>query len=110
MELFVNRESELQLIEDSFRTLLNRKRLLRTPIIEVQGVGGIGKTSLLKQVEQRCYDTQLPYIWVDVSQNPSGVAHEIITQVKKYTQEDFRAVSCICNKGFAQTRASCDAL
>ena len=88
MELFVNRESELQLIEDSFRTLLNRKRLLRTPIIEVQGVGGIGKTSLLKQVKQRCNETQLPYIWVDVSQNPSGIAHEIITQVKKYTQED----------------------
>jgi hypothetical protein len=88
MELFVDREAELELIDASFRTLLDRKSLLRNPIIEFQGVEGIGKTALLKQVEQRCHTTQLPYIWVDVSQNPSNVAHEIITQVKKYTQED----------------------
>jgi hypothetical protein len=86
MNLFVNREPELKLIDESFRALLDRRRLLRTPIIEVQGVGGIGKTSLLKQVEQRCQDIQLPYIWVDVSQHPSSVEVEIISQVKHYTQ------------------------
>ena len=62
MKLFVNREPELKLIDESFQALSDRKRLLRTPIIEVQGVGGIGKTSLLREVEQRCQDTQLPYI------------------------------------------------
>jgi hypothetical protein len=85
MKLFVNREPELKLIDESFQALLNKERLLRTPIIEVQGVGGIGKTSLLKQVEQRCQNTQLPYIWVDVSQHPSNVEAEIISQVKRYT-------------------------
>jgi len=88
MELFVNRKTELQLINNSFDALLDRKRLLRTPIIELQGIKGIGKTSLLRQVEQRCHDIQLPYIWVDVGQNPSNVVHEIIAQVKKYIQVD----------------------
>lgn len=86
MKLFVNREPELKLIDESFQALLDRKRLLRTPIIEVQGVGGIGKTSLLREIEQRCQETQLPYIWVDVSQHPSDVEIEIISQVKRYTQ------------------------
>ncbi len=86
MKLFVNREPELKLIDDSFKALLDSRRLLRNPIIEVQGVGGIGKTSLLKQVEQRCQDTQLPCIWVDVGQHTSSVEVEIISQVKHYTQ------------------------
>jgi hypothetical protein len=86
MKLFVNREPELKLIDESFKALLDRRLLLRTPIIEVQGVGGIGKTSLLKEVEQRCQNTQLPYIWVDVSQHSSSVDIEIISQVKRYTQ------------------------
>ncbi len=88
MGLFVNRETELQLIDGSCEALLDRKRLLRTPIIEVQGVRGIGKTSLLEKVKQSCHDKQLPHIWIDVSQSPLSVSHEIITQVKKYTQRD----------------------
>jgi hypothetical protein len=88
MELFVNREHELELIDESFNALLDRKRLLRTPIIEFQGVGGIGKTSLLKQVEQRCQDTQLPFIWIDMGQDASTMTHEIISQAKKYAPKD----------------------
>jgi hypothetical protein len=86
MNFFVNREPELKRIDESFKALLDRRLLLRTPIIEVQGVGGIGKTSLLKQVERRCQDTQLPYIWVDVRQHSPSVELEIIAQVKRYTQ------------------------
>src|SRR5690349_7440075 len=88
MDLFVNRESELELINESFSALLDRKRLLRTPLIEVCDVGGIGKTCLLKQVEQRCHDSQMRYIWIDVNQTPSNVERAIIAQVKKYTQSD----------------------
>ena len=36
MKLFVNREPELKLIDESFKALLDRKRLLRNPIIEVK--------------------------------------------------------------------------
>jgi hypothetical protein len=85
MKLFVNREPELKLFDESFKALLD-ERLLRTPFLDFYGAGGIGKTSLLKQVEQRCQDTQLPYIWVDVSQHLSNVEIEIISQVKRYTR------------------------
>jgi hypothetical protein len=88
MEPFVNRKNELKLIYASFDALLDKKRLLRTPIIEIQGVGGIGKTSLLRQIERRCYDTNLPHIWVDMGQSLSSFADEIVMQVKKYTQKD----------------------
>lgn len=88
MELFVDRETELQLIDESFTVLVDGKRLLRTPVIEVQGVGGIGKTSLLKQVESRCHNTKLPYIWIDVDQNSLQIAEEITIQLKKYIQKD----------------------
>jgi hypothetical protein len=88
MEPFVNRKNELKLIYASFDALLDKKRLLRTPIIEIQGVEGIGKTSLLRQVERRCYDTKLPHIWVDMGQSLSSVGDDIVTQVKKYTHED----------------------
>jgi NB-ARC domain len=89
MKLFVNREPELTLIDESFKALLDRRLLVRTPIIEVQGVGGIGKTSLLKEVEQRCQKTQLPCVWVDVSQHTSNVEVEIISQVKRYIQASY---------------------
>ncbi|GCE31404.1 hypothetical protein KDA_68880 [Dictyobacter alpinus] len=84
MELFVNRETELQVIDNAFQTLLDKTRLLRTPIIEFSGVGGIGKTSLLKQVEERCNEKKLQYLWVDVGRDPARVDDEIITQTRKY--------------------------
>ena len=88
MDVFVNREHELQLIDESFDALRDKKRLLQTPIIEFQGVGGIGKTSLLKQVEQRCQDIQLPFIWIDMSQGAASITREIIKQAKKYAPND----------------------
>lgn len=88
MDLFVNRESELELIDEAFNALTNKKRLVRTPLIGFLGVSGIGKTFLLRRVAQRCQDTQLPYIWVDVDQATANVAHTIITQIKQYTQID----------------------
>jgi type II secretory pathway predicted ATPase ExeA len=85
MESFVDRETALKCIEDAFETLQDEKRLLRTPIIDFYGIGGIGKTSLLKKVQQRCQDEQLRCIWVDVSQGISNVSHEGIRQVQQYS-------------------------
>ncbi len=87
-ETFVNRESELRLIDDSFNALLDKKLLLRTPIIELQGVGGIGKTSLLKQVERRCRATKIQYIWVDLREASKSVSQEIIVQSKRYIHDE----------------------
>lgn len=85
MESFVDRETALKYIDDAFETLQDKKRLLRTPIIDFYGIGGIGKTSLLKKVQQRCQDEQLRCIWVDVSQGISNISHEGIRQVQQYS-------------------------
>lgn len=87
MDIFVNREQELRIIEEALADLTEQKRLLRQPIIEVQGISGIGKTSLLRQIELRCREIQLRCISVDVSQRPSEVSRQIIAQVKSYLQD-----------------------
>jgi hypothetical protein len=65
MEKFVNRDEELMLIDSAVDTLLDRKRLLRTPIIEFYGVEGIGKSTLLKEFEQHCHQKSVMSIWGD---------------------------------------------
>jgi ATPase family associated with various cellular activities (AAA) len=65
MEKFVNRDEELMLVDDAVDTLLDRKRLLRTPIIEFYGVDGIGKTTLLRKVEKQCFQKSVTSIWAD---------------------------------------------
>lgn len=85
MESFVDREAELMLIDEAFGALLDKKLLLRTPIIEFHGVRGIGKTAVLKNVQQRCNDRNLPHIWVDASYDIPKFSHEIIEQVERYS-------------------------
>jgi hypothetical protein len=87
MERFVNRAIELGLIDEAVNTLRSEQRLLRTPLIEICGVSGIGKTSMLNQVKQRCSNAQIPYISIDIGQNTSDLAHEVINQVKQYSKQ-----------------------
>lgn len=88
MSVFVDRNREMQLIEDSFQTLLDQNRLLRNPILEFYGVSGIGKTLLLKQIKERCHATYLPCIWIDLAEKKGTIQSEIIEQVKSYLQID----------------------
>jgi hypothetical protein len=81
MALFVNREKELDFIGDAVQTLLDRHRLLRTPIIEVYGARGMGKTALLKQVEQYCRDSSLPCIFIDIRQASVNLEDDLIKQI-----------------------------
>ena len=67
MKKFVNRDEELNLIEDAVDILSDGKRLLRTPIIEFYGIEGIGKTTLLKKIQEKCRDRSLKCIWEDTS-------------------------------------------
>nr|BBH94272.1 hypothetical protein KTA_24710 [Thermogemmatispora argillosa] len=83
-ELFVNREAELQLIEEALQTLRDRQRLLRTPMVELCGVRGIGKTALLRQVQQRCQETDVPCIWTEAGREEGLLASQIVEQVQRY--------------------------
>jgi AAA ATPase domain len=85
MESFVDRETALKYIDDAFETLQDKKRLLRTPIIDFYGVGGIGKTFLLKKVQQQCRDERLRCIWVDANQSISNLSREVVRQVQQYS-------------------------
>lgn len=84
MQNFVNREAELQLIEKQLDILTTKDTLLRPPIVEFYGVGGIGKTSILRKIAQNCQDRQLPTIWADASQHMPDFSREIIAQVQQY--------------------------
>ncbi len=86
MDIFINRETELKYINNVFATLSDKKRLLRTPIIDFYGVGGIGKTVLLHQVRQRCQDAQLRCIWVDLNKGLHDFSREIVHQVQQYSR------------------------
>lgn len=57
--LFVNREKEIQGIEDAIRILKDGEMLLRTPIIEFCGVQGIGKSMLLRRIASLCIEEDL---------------------------------------------------
>jgi hypothetical protein len=88
MSVFVDRDREMQLIDDSFRTLLDKNRLLRNPILEFYGVSGIGKTLLLEQIKERCHDTMLPYIWVSLAGKESTfLQREVVDQVNNYLRK-----------------------
>jgi hypothetical protein len=87
MVQFVNREDEMRLIDDAFHALQNQKEfLLQTPILDFFGVEGIGKTAILRQIEQRCKKQSQHYIWVDASKTPPThhISHAIIEQVGNY--------------------------
>lgn len=86
MALFVNREKELNLIEDAVQALLDRHRLLRTPVIEIYGVGGMGKTALLKQVEQYCDHNNLPCIFLDIRHISVNLEYDLIAQISQHLQ------------------------
>ena len=60
--VFVNREKELEQIEESIETLQDEQRLLRRPIFEFSGLQGIGKTTLLQHIKSLCDRRGLPCI------------------------------------------------
>lgn len=80
---FVNRVSELSLIEEAFRDLLN-ERPLSTPIIDFYGVEGIGKTSILTRVIEKCVEHTIPYISADADQDLPQFSKKIRAQIQEY--------------------------
>lgn len=88
MQSFVNRETELQIIDKAFDALIDKKSLLRTPIVDFYGVEGIGKTAILKKIEQKCNDLNIPNIWANASLDIPQFSREITQQLQtKYRVE-----------------------
>jgi len=87
MSVFVDRDRELQLIEDAFERLQDEQRTLPNPILEFYGVGGIGKTLLLEKIKERCESSGFPYIWIDLIKGKNTLQNEVISQVKNYLQD-----------------------
>jgi hypothetical protein len=81
---FINRAREMQLIQDAFDVLVDSERLLSTPIIDFFGVGGIGKTSILRRIENICTKRDISHIWLDASASTSQFVRSISRQMKKY--------------------------
>jgi hypothetical protein len=84
MALFVNREKELDFIGDAVQALLDHHRLLHTPIIEIYGVGGMGKTALLRQVELYCDKNNLPCISIDIGRASDNLENDLITHIREH--------------------------
>lgn len=80
---FVNRVSELSLIEEAFSDLLNKQHL-SSPIIDFYGVEGIGKTSILTKVIEKCDENTIPYISAEAEQDLPQFSKKIREQIKKY--------------------------
>ena len=62
--IFVDRHDELAVIH-TLLDFLTSRRCVQFPIREYVGIGGIGKTALLKAVCNACKVKSLPYVYVD---------------------------------------------
>jgi hypothetical protein len=83
-EHFVNRVAELKHIDNAFATLFDQDHLLKTRILAFHGIEGIGKTTMLQQIKQRCDREHLPYIHADAQQDIPGFSRTIVEQVHRY--------------------------
>ena len=85
MVSLVNREIERSILDDAIHTLRNYQQdVLRTPIIDVYGIVGIGKTAILRHVEALCKQHNITLISIDASRGADFFSREITEQAQKY--------------------------
>ena len=82
---FVNRISELSLIEQAFHDLLYKQHLT-TPILDFYGVEGIGKTSILTKIIEKCDENTIPYISAEADLDLPQFSKKIREQIKRYSK------------------------
>jgi hypothetical protein len=88
---FINRTEEMHIFHEMLRDLLRRNRLLRTPVIGLYGIEGIGKSQILLEMMQECKKNNIACIKSEVDR--SWQVEELITSFRafytKYTQQSF---------------------
>ena len=110
MQKFVDREEELRIVEERCNALLEKNRpvqtQLQTQFIEFHGVGGIGKTTILKRAELHCNDRHIRSIWANASQSAVHFSHEIVDQVRqKYGIQFTPESSDLLDQSISATKA-----
>jgi hypothetical protein len=79
----VNRQQELAQLEDALQLLRQDPAAAALPVIELCGLAGIGKTTLLRQVEQRAQALGLPVLWRSLpAPEPAGAGAAILAQLQ----------------------------
>lgn len=86
MVSLVNRETEKGILDEAIRALRNHQQdiILRTPIIDLYGIVGIGKTAILQHVEDLCKQHNVAFISIDASHGADFFSREIIIQAQQY--------------------------
>jgi hypothetical protein len=84
MVSLVNRKQEKSILDDAIRALRNQQDILLTPIIDFYGIVGIGKTAILRHVEDLCKQHNIAFISIDASHGADFFSKEIIVQAQKY--------------------------
>lgn len=70
--------SGIPLIDDALQALLDDSTRVRTPVIDLYGVEGIGKGRILEGIKQKCSERQVRCVALDVMRG-SGAFEEAIT-------------------------------
>ncbi|RME85316.1 MAG: tetratricopeptide repeat protein, partial [Zetaproteobacteria bacterium] len=70
LRLFTDRDDERRLLSEFFATIAAEGQELQKPIFSLYGVGGVGKTSLMRKAreefEQARPETSLRFVWLDL--------------------------------------------
>lgn len=75
---------EIKFIEETFATLLDSQELFSSSLINFFGVDGIGKTSLLQKIRQRCDSKAVPCLMINASQRTDIFFQDILAQIQRY--------------------------
>ncbi len=92
-EVFVNREAELRQIDGVLQALQEQQPFEETPLIELCGVIGIGKTALLRQIRLRGLARGLPVLWVGLGSGagPETLLSQLLVQLPRQEPSEVQA-------------------
>jgi hypothetical protein len=105
MPVFVNRDEEMQYMRERCTILQDDRITGQLPIIQFHGIGGIGKTKILREIENHCTTQGLRAIWTDANLGTVDFSHRIISQVRKYGTQVTTRNNDLFNNSIDATRA-----
>jgi len=88
---FINRKEEMRVFHDILKDLSSRDRLLRTPVIGLYGIEGMGKSHILLEMMQECEKKNVACMKseVDKSWQVEGLITAVRALYAKYQPQPF---------------------